>query len=601
MIIFGHEEKLVGKRNIVDNNIYTFDIETTSYIILNGKQYNTIDYLSFDEKTRQECEFQSCMYIWMFGINDKVYYGRTWKELYSFLLRLENWGTFYKKIVYVHNLSFEFQFLRNIFKFKNVMARKSHKVMKCEIEEFNIEFRCTYFMTNAPLKKLPKIYGLDVEKLVGELDYSKIRHSDTKLTSKELKYCENDCLVLYEYIKRELEQYEKVKNTPITSTGHVRRELKEKIRKDWEYKNKVRKAINVDGHIYNLLVEAFAGGYTHANWIYTDEIIENVSSYDFTSSYPYVMVTHKFPASEFKKCNMTSHTQLLDTFAYLLVVEFKNIKCKYYNNFISQNKCRRIKGGKYDNGRLIFAEEIEIVLTDVDFKFIIESYTGNYTIKESYFSRYNYLPKQLIEFILEKYIKKTEYKGLKEKELEYNLEKAKFNSIYGMSVTNNIKDTVIFDNTTGWFEVPLENNEILECLEKEKKQCFLSFAYGVWVTAWARYNLLSNVIQLDKDVVYCDTDSIKLKSGFDINVVNNYNKKVENIVKKASEDLSIPIEKFAPCDIKGKKHMLGIFDNDGNYSKFITQGAKKYAYIDKEDYKIHITVSGVPKERSKSS
>ena len=41
------------------------------------------------------------------------------------------------------------------------------------------------------------------------------------------------------------------------------------------------------------------GGYTHANWIYTDEIIKNVDSFDETSAYPYVLVTCKFPSSEF--------------------------------------------------------------------------------------------------------------------------------------------------------------------------------------------------------------------------------------------------------------------------------------------------------------
>ena len=48
--------------------------------------------------------------------------------------------------------------------------------------------------------------------------------------------------------------------------------------------------------------------------------------------------------------------------------------------------------------------------------------------------------------LLEKYVKKTEYKNVEGKEIEYALEKAKFNSLYGMSVTNNIKDEVIFDN-----------------------------------------------------------------------------------------------------------------------------------------------------------
>ena len=74
-------------------------------------------------------------------------------------------------------MSFEFQFLRNIFHFKNVMARKSHKVMKCEIEEFNVEFRCTLFMTNSKLEKIPDLYKFEVKKLVGQLDYSLPRHS----------------------------------------------------------------------------------------------------------------------------------------------------------------------------------------------------------------------------------------------------------------------------------------------------------------------------------------------------------------------------------------------------------------------------------------
>ena len=222
-------------------------------------QYNTIDYLDFTQEEKERSIFQGTMYIWMFGINDKVYYGRTYKELYNFLNRIEFYTTYEKKIVYVHNLAFEFNWLRNIFKFKNVMARKSRKVMKCEIEEYNIEFRCTLFMTNSKLEKIPDLYKFEVKKLVGQLDYSKIRHSKTKLSKKELEYCENDCLIIYEYIKKELETYETTKNTPLTSTSHVRRELKELIEKNWDYLNKTRKSINVDGHIYNMMVKAFAG------------------------------------------------------------------------------------------------------------------------------------------------------------------------------------------------------------------------------------------------------------------------------------------------------------------------------------------------------
>ena len=198
------------------------------------------------------------MYIWMFSINEEVYYGRTWEELKSFLMRLDYYNNS-KKIVFIHNLAFEFQYLKSIFRFKNVVARKKHKVMKCELEDYNIEIRCTYQMSNCALKQLPKIFMLPVEKKIGDLDYTLLRTPATKLTEKELGYCEYDCLVIYYYIKRELETYGRVDKIPLTSTGHVRRELKERISEDWDYKRKVKKSININPHIYNLLQEAFAG------------------------------------------------------------------------------------------------------------------------------------------------------------------------------------------------------------------------------------------------------------------------------------------------------------------------------------------------------
>lgn len=613
----GHKVDIVGSRKKIDNTIYSFDIETTSYLILDGKQVSGIEYQNLTKEEQERSEFRSCMYIWMFSINDVVYYGRTWEEFKKFLNRLEMYSK-EKKIVFIHNLSFEFQFLKGVFNFTDVMARKSHKVMRCFFEDYNIELRCTYMMSNCALKYLPKLFDLPVKKQVGDLDYTLIRTPNTEITAQEMKYCENDCLVIYYYIQRELETYERVDKIPLTSTGHVRRELKERISEDWNYKNKVKKAINTDPHIYNLLQDAFAGGYTHANWIYTDEIIKNVDSWDFTSSYPYILVTHQFPSTEFKKCYIKDVKNMSKRFAYIIVVKFKNIKCKYFNNFISQSKCRNIKGGKYDNGRIIEAEELETTITDIDFYFILQSYNCQYEIEEIYYSKYDFLPKQFIEFVLEKYVNKTEFKNVEGKEVEYMKEKNKFNSLYGMSVTNMIRDKVIFDNKEGWFEKPLTNTEIISALQNEKKKGFLSFAYGVWVTAYARSNLLKNVIKLDEYVIYCDTDSMKLKEGYNKNVIEEYNNFVHKKIEYVSKTLEIPIEKFSPKDVFGESHILGVFDSDGNYNEFITQGAKKYGitkWIKKEKIKdnmniikienekalvLEITVAGVPKQGAKA-
>lgn len=121
-----------------------------------------------------------------------------------------------------------------------------------------------------------------------------------------------------------------------------------------------------------------------------------------------------------------------------------------------------------------------------------------------------------------------------------------------------------------------------------------------WTTAWARNNLLRNVVKLDEYCLYCDTDSAKLKEGFNMNVINEYNEGVMETIRKVSKDRGIPIERFSPKDKDGIEHTLGLFELDGSYSEFIHQGAKKYAYRKSKDNSIHITVSGVPKKRCKS-
>ena len=593
-----HAGDIKGKRKKVDNTVYTFDIESTSYLILNDKQLGASEYLKLSKEDRDKCEYRANMYVWMFGINDQVYYGRTWEE-FKLLLSMVEMSVPERKIIFVHNLAFEFQFLKSVFHFQEVTARKSHKVMTALLKDYNIMFKCSYIMSNCKLEYLPDLFQLPVKKLVGDLDYSKIRHSETLLSDKELGYCENDCLVLYHYILYELATYERVDKIPTTSTGHVRRELQQLTLNDLAYKRIVRKSINTDPIVYNRLQSCFMGGYTHANWIYTDEIIKDVDSYDETSAYPYVLVTCKFPSKEFKRGNIKKREDMSKHFAYILTVRFTNIKCKYYNNFISSSKCNKIKGAKYDNGRIIEAEEIEIVLTDIDFYFILDSYECKYEILESWWSLYNYLPKKFINFVLDKYVAKTKYKNVEGKELDYQKEKGKFNALYGMSVTNTIRDNVIYkDDLEEWYEEELTNEEIESKLLYEKKKAFLSFSYGVWVTAYARNNLLRRVLELDPYVIYCDTDSIKLKQGYDKNVFIKYNKSVEDKIRFVSKILDIPIEKYSPEDVYGVKHLLGVFEFESNYQEFITQGAKKYAVKEKD--KIKITVAGVPKKGCKA-
>jgi len=596
----GHDVDILGISKKIDNTIYTFDIETTSYLILDGKVISARDYPKLTDEQQENCIKQSCMYIWQFSINDTVYYGRTWDEFKQFLDLLEqNDNT--KKIVFIHNLAFEFQHFWSVIRVKSVMSRKSRKLMRCFLEDYNIEFRCSLMLSNLKLEKLPEVYQLPVQKKVGDLDYSKIRTPATPLTDKEMGYCEFDCLVTYWYIKTELETYKRVDKLPITSTGKVRKQLQRIVLSNMSYVYKVGKQINTDPVVYNMLVDAFAGGYTHANYIYTDDVLDNIDSYDETSAYPYVLVSCKFPSTKFTKCYIKRVEDMLPCFAYLITVKIKNIRSKYYNNFISASKCIEIKGKpNYDNGRVISAKEVTITCTDVDLKFYLDAYSyESYEIVTAYKSVYNYLPIEYVNFILDKYVLKTKLKNVEGKELEYAREKAAYNSLYGMTVTNTIRADVNFVNFDEWVEKPLTDSEIMTKLFKDKKRGFLNFAWGVWCTAYARDNLLRRVLDLDEYTVYCDTDSCKVCQGYNKSVFDSYNKSVVAKIQQVCKERNIDFDRFAPADMKGNKHLLGVFECETGkgrsvtYDQFITQGAKKYAYV--VDGDIHVTVSGVPK------
>ena len=170
-------------------------------------------------------------------------------------------------------------------------------------------------------------------------------------------------------------------------------------------------------------------GYTHGNWVYCGTLIKGIiKSFDFCSSYPYVLTTQKFPMSEFRKINITKREQMNKNNAYLLTVRIKGLECKYYNTFISASKCNYTKGSKVDNGRLISADEIEITITDIDFYFYLDTYDWeSYEIIECYYSRYDYLPIEYVNFILDKYENKTKFKNVEGKEDIYAIEKAKVN------------------------------------------------------------------------------------------------------------------------------------------------------------------------------
>lgn len=586
----------IGKKKraqyeLASDDILTFDIEVSSAWLENGKP---IPYRPFmPEEYWNGLKSVSLCYIWQFSFNGEVYYGRELEEFRALLGKLPNDIKF---VVWVHNLAYEFEFLCNIFTWESVFARKAHSPMKATPAMFpNIEFRCSYYLTRMSLDLWGKEVGL--AKLTGSLDYVKIRTPNTKLTDEELAYCKRDCEVVDLGIRKYLDKYGHIEDIPMTQTGEVRKVVKALMRKDKAVTRQMIKLIPANANMYHILKQTFMGGYTHASAFYAGRTIrrETGYAYDFASSYPAVMCSEMFPMSPFQPDTYNENETAFK--AFLMRIEFKNVKPLTYNHYLPVSKCLSISADvRKDNGRIMSCSKCEMWLTEQDLDIVLKSYECSYTVKECYSSMKGYLPKPLVEYVLELYNNKTQYKGLPDKAEIYAIAKQFINSLFGMCVTDMIQDDVAYYEGGTWEVEPKTVSEVDAYLDelrnKNRGRTFLAYQFGVWITAYARHNLWECLLSADEDVIYCDTDSLKLAEAHDFTW---YNEKVQRKLLCMCKAYGINPDLIAPVDTKGVAHPLGHFDEEDPWTEFKTLGAKRYCYRGKEDGKLHLTVSGVGK------
>ena len=528
---------------------------------------------------------QGLMYVWQWHFDGwATIYGRTWEEFNDFAKKVcDEIPMGCRLVVYVHNLSFEFQFLRNVYNFTNeeVFAIARRKVLKCTMWD-KIELRCSYLQSNMSLAQFCKKMGAEHQKLSGEeFDYNKERYPWTELTDMELKYCQNDVVGLVEAIKIEMQRdNDDLYTIPLTSTGYARRAAKNimyYIRK---------KEYQITPEIYMKLRQAFRGGNTHANRFFSGMILHNVKSADRSSSYPDVQCNCKFPVGEWVRRNINSQNlekYLMHGYPLLVEVALKNVRLKekYWPvPYLTRDKSRKIVNGAYDNGRVLSADYLETTLTDVDWGIVDAEYKfDGVEIISGFSNRYAELPKEFVKLICGFYRDKCKLKGDEDKKLYYHLSKQLLNSLYGMTAQDPLKPDIEFND--GAFS--LEMGDIYERCEKYNKKCWLPYAWGVYTTAWARLRLEEGIRLAGENLVYVDTDSVKYLG--EINWENYNADRIADSKKSGAWGV----------DAKLHPHYMGVYEMEEGYDKFITLGAKKYAY--EQGGKLGVTVSGVLKNK----
>lgn len=582
----------------------TFDIETTT--------------ISSDTETPY-----GFMYHWQMDVGGYVVTGRRWEEWVKFMLKLvEIFKTDETRnfVVYIHNEAFEFQFIRDFlnahFDGFEVFAAQRRKPIYVTTGN-GIQFRCSYKLTNMSLEKaVQNELGVVHCKAAGDLDYRIIRTADTPLDDTEYGYCVSDVVSLYELIERRLiNERDNLESIPMTSTGYVRRDCRNSCRKDPDYREEFLKQEMTES-VYTLLMEAGRGGNTHANRYMSGRVWHEVDSFDVASSYPAQMFLRKFPVSKFTPYgeieSMTELDGLLSEYACLFRVIFTGLEVRDNIGmpYIAISKATaHSKHVTLDNGRVLSVINredrendrgyISLTLTDVDFQIIKEQYTWDeMSISDFHIATYGYLPEALLSQVMAYFRAKTELKdkikaaeerGDEEEEANlaylYAKSKNRLNGIFGMCYTNPVHNVISINEDGEWIE---DTPEIAEALKKywKSRNSFLVYAWGVWITAWARRHLedLFNALGQDK-VIYGDTDSGKAVD-VDISKIDALNAKVMELADKSG----------AYCDYNGTRYYMGVYEHENKIpiAKFKTLGAKKYVYEDEKG--LHVTISGVNKK-----
>ncbi len=580
----------VGKRRVL-NIPAAFDTEASSFI--DADHGNEV----------------GLCYIWMFGIRDTVVYGRYLDEFVTLVTKLNEFLKRYKQrlYVYVHFLKYDFSFIKKLFKWDDVFIRSMREPLYARYG--SIEFRDSLALAGGRgLAYIGKHLRTKVLKAEGDLDYDKIRTPETPLVTKELHYCEMDIRVLCQYIKEKIEDDGDITKIPYTNTGYVRNYCRNAC-----FENRGRYMDFIDGltltpDAYLQCEKAFAGGAVGPNIKYVGQTVENLHSYDIKSSYPYVMATGYFPMQypiPVPDKQATKEIESLVTnFCCQFTLEVWDLFPKTDYCFpISEHKCNEVLGARVASGRVINAMYVNINVTELDYMTFKKFYNfGEMRIRRCRIYTRGFLPAPIVKSVLEFFNRKTTLDGVEGKEQEYMVSKNMLNSVYGMMVEKIVRESYFFSTDFG----KGDKDYIGQVVDyNEKRNRFLYYPWGVWVTAHARYRLYDAIAAVGDDYRYCDTDSVKF-IGEHTEYFDRVNREAHALVTKLAERLNLPIDYVIPRDPDGNKQCLGVWKHEWDAFRFKTIGAKRYLvdfswtekgnkYYDVPGTKLELTVAGTNK------
>lgn len=561
------------------------------------------------------------VYIWQVGLGGIAYYGRTWESLRDLLDTIDEVLTTkgLSIVCLVHNLGFEFQFMRKEIGFKgaDTFSKGKRDILNCRYKSIYFKDTLNYYN-----KKLS-----DLGNKVDGYNYNKVRHSKTELTERELKYIRNDVLILNELQREELKE-KSIKQFIKIKTAVA--DVKETLSNDYCCMRRAAreghiysqgwvasiKDCTLNEELYNDLKDAFWGGYNHTGLGKLNKDLENVGSYDITSAYISAICSKYFPwgpaeniteatLRDFEAGGFYSVLKHLNKwnnelkYKYLVTYKLSDLilKTGKADNILNNVNIKSIKGEFIYDRHILSADEVIITSTLEDLNSILLFYNieelDSSFIKIWRFKAYP-LPHFIIKRCLELFNKKQKLKGDKSKKKEYNRVKTLLLSIFGLLGTDPVRDKFTFNEDGEAVKIEESTEAKLNKYNKSYRR-YGYYAWAIWVSAYIREIIISFIDKIGYDFVYSDSDSIKLlnKDKYK-DLFSEYNKNITEEIEEVLKFYHIDTDLAKP---EGK--YLGWFidetgEEEGIYNWFKSLGCKKYIYIQNNELKAKC--SGIKEE-----
>lgn len=440
-------------------------------------------------------------------------------------------------ILYFHNLSFDGSFivdflLREGYKFTNERDKDMpNKTFRTSISQMGawyfikikkghklLEIRNSLKLIPSSLKRIAQSFKTKHQKL--DMDYEGDRHAYCEITEEELKYIENDVLVLKEALEKMFDEG----HDKLTIGSCCLAEFKEAFTTK-EYKSYFPDLRDYPcnsecSNVWEYVHKSYHGGWCYVNPVYAHQIIEEGTVYDVNSLYPSMMHSmsgNRYPVGKPTMFSGEPPEDITRDEKYYYFIRFRcrfslKPRClpwihirksnlyKSNENLTTSNVRKKGKYSRYylDDEGYIQDTKVELTLTCKDWDLFKETYyIYDLEILDGCYFR-------TVIGIFDKYI--NYYKELKMKSKGFQREMAKLflNNLYGkmaMSDDSSYKEPYLDADT----------DVVKFITHNENKKQVGYIPIGSAITSYALNFTIRAAMENYDRFCYADTDSIHLK------------------------------------------------------------------------------------------